>query len=125
MASFVRTFRKSYLCDFLGLCSTEIWVLQSQSDVCCGEYLSQLVQSHRFISAACVTAGSKMPRAEWSYVSEIPFDIPTLEEQREIAAILGTIDRNVTILQQKLTLLFKQKKGLMHKLFDEMSKVSK
>jgi len=117
--------RKSYLCEFSGLCSTEIWVLQPQTNVCCSEYLAQLVQSHRFVAAACVTAGSKMPRAEWSYVSEIPFDLPSLDEQHKIAAMLGTIDREVTILERKMTLLVMQKNGLMQKLFDEGTRVSK
>lgn len=110
--------RKSYLCDFEGLCSTEIWVLRPVQTNCCSEYLAQLVQSPRFIASACVTAGSKMPRAEWSYVSEIPFDLPPLPEQRKIAAILGNIDRQVTMLEQRASLLIEQKKGLMQRLFE-------
>lgn len=61
--------RKSYLCDFDGVCSTEIWVLQPQRAVCRSEYLAQLVQTERFVAAACVTSGSKMPRADWNFVS--------------------------------------------------------
>jgi type I restriction enzyme S subunit len=117
--------RKSYLCDFSGLCSTEIWVLQPNTAVCCSEFLAQLVQSHRFIAAACVTAGSKMPRAEWSYVSEIPFELPPLPEQRKIAAVLGTVDRDVTLLEKKVVLLVEQKKGLMQEMFDRGTKVTR
>jgi len=109
--------RKSYLCDFSGLCSTEIWVLQPNKSVCCSDYLAQLVQSHRFIAAACVTAGSKMPRAEWSYVSEVPFRLPPLDEQRKIARVLESIDREIALLERKLSLLIEQKKGLMQNLF--------
>lgn len=116
--------RKSYLCDFSGLCSTEIWVLQPNASVCCSEYLAQLVQSHRFISAACVTAGSKMPRADWDFVSEIPFDLPCLDEQHKIADLLGTIDRDVAGLERKMTLLIQQKKCLMEKLLNGKIKVS-
>jgi type I restriction enzyme S subunit len=108
--------RKSYLCDFDGVCSTEIWVLQAQSGVCCSEYLAQLVQTERFISAACITSGSKMPRADWGYVSEIPFNVPTVPEQGRIAAVLGAADREIVLLEKKLVALRELKKGLMQKL---------
>ncbi len=108
--------RKSYLCDFDGVCSTEIWVLQAQIGVCCSEYLAQLVQTERFVAAACITSGSKMPRADWGYVSEIPFDIPDVLEQDRIAAVLGAADREIFLLEKKLTALRELKKGLMQRL---------
>lgn len=65
--------RKSWYCEFEGVCSTEIWVLLPNPELCKGKYLAQLVQMERFVSATCVTSGSKMPRADWRFVSEIPF----------------------------------------------------
>ena len=47
--------RKSYYCEFDGVCSTEMWVLKTNAQTCCGAYLAELVQTDRFISAACVT----------------------------------------------------------------------
>lgn len=108
--------RKSYLCDFDGVCSTEIWVLQAQTSVCCSEYLAQLVQTERFVAAACITSGSKMPRADWGYVSEIPFEVPTVPEQNLIAAVLGAADGEIGLLEKKLAALRELKKGLMQKL---------
>ncbi len=108
--------RKSYLCDFDGVCSTEIWVLQAQSGVCCSEYLAQLMQTERFISAACITSGSKMPRADWGYVSQVPYDLPTIIEQPCIAAVLSSADREIALLEKKLTALRELKKGLMQRL---------
>ncbi len=108
--------RKSYLCEFDGVCSTEIWVLQAHSKVCCSEYLAQLLQTERFISAACITSGSKMPRADWSYVSEVPFNTPTLPEQKRIASVLGSVDKGILLLEKKLASLRKLKEGLMQRL---------
>ena len=111
--------RKSYLCEFDGVCSTEIWVLQPQRKICISEYLAQLVQTERFIAAACITSGSKMPRADWGFVSEIPFDVPDVAEQARIAVVLDAADREVALLEKKLTALRKLKHGLMQKLLDD------
>lgn len=113
--------RKSYLCAFDGVCSTEIWVLQAQTGVCCSNYLAQLVQTERFITAACITSGSKMPRADWGYVSEIPFDVPIVPEQARIAAVLGAADREIVLLEKELAALRELKKGLMQKLLSPSS----
>jgi type I restriction enzyme S subunit len=115
--------RKSYLCEFDGVCSTEIWVLQAQTGVCRSEYLAQLVQTERFVAAACITSGSKMPRADWGYVSEIPFDVPNVPEQARIAAVLGAADREIVLLEKKLAALRELKIGLMQKLLSGPVKV--
>jgi type I restriction enzyme S subunit len=42
--------------------------------------------------------------------------IPNLPEQRRIAAVLNSADREIDLLRQQLAALKQQKKGLMHKL---------
>ena len=111
--------RKSYLCEFDGVCSTEIWVLHPQRKVCVSEYLAQLVQTERFVAAACVTSGSKMPRADWGFVSEIPFDVPDVVEQKRIAVVLGAADREIALLEKKLAAVAELKRGLMQKLLSD------
>ena len=116
--------RKFVYCTFDGVCSTEIWVLRANRKVCCSEYLFSLVQSERFISAACRTAGSKMPRAEWSYVSQEVFRLPPVTEQRKIASVLETIDRDISGLSSLAECLRRQKHGLMQKLLTGQIRVS-
>lgn len=108
--------RKSWYCEFDGVCSTEIWVLQPHTKACDGKYLSQLVQTERFVAASCVTSGSKMPRADWGFVSAIPFDVPNVNEQKRIAEVLGAADREIALLEKKLAALSDLKRGLMQKL---------
>lgn len=108
--------RKSWYCDFDGICSTEIWVLQPHAKLCDRKYLAQLVQTERFVAAACVTSGSKMPRADWGFVSEIPFDVPAPDEQDRIAAVLGAADQGIAVLEKKFAALAELKRGLMQKL---------
>ncbi len=108
--------RKYWLTDMPGVCSTEIWVLQVNRKVCSPEYLFYLVQSERFIASCHVTSGSKMPRADWDYVSSFPFLLPSLEEQRVISTTLKIPDQTIGRLSKKLTLLKAEKAALMQQL---------
>ncbi|MDR0802759.1 restriction endonuclease subunit S [Fluviicola sp.] len=114
--------KKYWLAEFDGVCSSEIWVLNSVSKKCTNEFLFRLVQSEKFIQVANVSSGSKMPRADWDYVSEFPFSLPPLPEQTAIAALLSTWD---TAIQKIATLIAQkqlQKKWLMQKLLSGKKK---
>ena len=108
--------RKYWLAKFGGVCSTEIWVLRAISDVCTKEYLFNIVASYNFVQKANVSSGSKMPRAEWDFVSKIPILTPPLPEQKEIAEILSTWDKAIEKQTQLIEKLELRKKGLMQQL---------
>lgn len=108
--------KKYWLTEFEGVCSSEVWVLNSKSNKCTNEYIFRLVQSNRFIQVTNVSSGSKMPRADWDYVSNFPFSIPPLPEQKAIADCLSTWDKAIEkqsalIVQKELA-----KKALMQQL---------
>lgn len=109
--------RKFWLAEFEGVCSSEIWVLKSNEDLLLKEYLFFLVQSHRFIQAANVTSGSKMPRADWDYMVEVPFHLPSTKEQEDIAELISTWDKAIKNLSSSLSLLKTRKKGFMQQIF--------
>ena len=111
--------RKSYYCEFDGVCSTEMWVLKTNAQTCCGAYLAELVQTDRFISAACVTSGTKMPRADWSVVSKVQFLLPSVPQQEKIIAVLQAARRQLHLYQTKLTRLRHLKDGLMQRLLGD------
>lgn len=108
--------KKYWLSDITGICSTEIWVLQPNVSLCLPEYLYYLVQTERFIASCHVTSGSKMPRADWEYVSSTPFALPPIKEQRDIIKILQLSTREITCLQENLKKLRNEKLALMQKL---------
>jgi type I restriction enzyme S subunit len=108
--------RKYFNPDFEGVCSSEIWVLKGFPSLCDNKFLFYLVQSHEFIQLANSTTGTKMPRADWDFLSEFPFRLPPLPEQQKIAQILTACDQEIELLSKKLEKLKQQKKGLMQKL---------
>ncbi len=60
--------------------------------------------------------GSVRVRIWYSHLAHFKFHLPPLEEQRRIAAVLNTCDKEITLLKQQLDALKRQKRGLMQKL---------
>lgn len=112
----LRPYLKKYaLPDFDGVCTSEIWVLQSE-DIH-ASFLFYLVQSEYFIQLSNMSAGSKMPRAEWSVISDSEFGIPHPDEQRKIADFLSALDRKIDLADQELSHTRTFKQGLMQQMF--------
>ena len=108
--------RKYWMATFEGVCSSEIWVLNTNEEVCIKEYLYRLISSERFIQFANVSIGSKMPRADWDFVSLTPFSVPPMEEQRKIAEILGVWDEAIEKQSRLIEKLELRKRALMQRL---------
>lgn len=108
--------RKYYLPEFEGVCSSEIWVLKANNEKLNHKYLYYLIQSNRFLQNANKSSGSKMPRADWNYLSELIFTIPSLNEQGKISYIISTWDKAIELKEKLIEQKKEQKKGLMQKL---------
>jgi type I restriction enzyme S subunit len=107
--------RKFWKSDFVGVCSTEIWVLNGKKFL--NSYLFQFIQTNKFNQIANISSGSKMPRADWSFMKDYPFYYPSLQEQEKIANFLSSVDKRIEQLTKKVELLKKYKKGVMQKIF--------
>ncbi len=105
--------------NFNGVCSSEIWVFRPASNEVDPGYLYFIIQSERFIQAANLSSGSKMPRAEWAVVSQVEFEVPSLPEQRRIADDLSAVDAKIDLLGRRRDALARFKAGLMQKLFSQ------
>lgn len=108
--------RKYALMDTKGICSTEIWVLHPQQNLCTSKFLFLLVQTDKFIYTANLSCGSRMPRADWDLVANTPFSLPPIEEQRKIVEVLETWDNAITLTKQLIEQKELQKKYLMQQL---------
>lgn len=108
--------QKYWLAEFDGVCSSEIWVLNSISKKCTNEFLFRIVQTYKFIQVANVSSGSKMPRADWDYVASFPFLLPPLPEQKVIALVLSTADAAIHTTEKLIAQKELRKKWLMQQL---------
>ncbi|MQY42792.1 hypothetical protein GG681_09070 [Epibacterium sp. SM1969] len=101
--------------DFEGVCSSEIWVLRSEE--ISSLFLFYLVQADQFVRLANISAGSKMPRADWRVLADSEFEIPHPNEQRKIADFLSAIDAKITAVSAQISEMETFKKGLLQKIF--------
>lgn len=101
--------------NFDGVCSTEIWVLDGIK--VSNGYLFQFVQSEQFSELTNIQSGSKMPRAEWSIISNSEIEFPTKPEQKKIAEFLTAIDERIDHTTAQLTQTKQWKKGLLQQMF--------
>ncbi|NMA85550.1 MAG: restriction endonuclease subunit S, partial [Epulopiscium sp.] len=108
--------RKYYFPNFEGVCSSEIWVLKNEKQKVYNKYLYYVIQTNRFNQNANKSSGTKMPRADWDFVSETVFPIPPFNEQYKIALILSTWDKAIELKEKLIEQKKEQKKGLMQKL---------
>ena len=108
--------RKFLFCTFDGICSTEIWPIIVDHNVCEPRYFYYYVQTEGFIAAANISSGSKMPRADWDIVSAIEVNAPPLVEQRAIVEILDDIENCIHLFIEYKVQLEKEKAALMQQL---------
>lgn len=87
--------RKVAVADFDGVCSGDIYVLESKDpQKLLPELLPFICQTESFFQHAVGTsAGSLSPRTNWTSLADFEFVLPPLEEQRlAINLLLGTAD---------------------------------
>ena len=113
----LRSYLKKYwLADCIGVCSTEIWVLESNRKKIIPEYLFQVVRLDRFIECTSESYGTHMPRSDWKVVKEYLVPLTSLEEQTAIASVLSDMDTELDALKQRLSKTQKIKQGMMQEL---------
>lgn len=79
---------KVHLAQQAGLISSEALVVRSKDELH-AEFLKYYMLSRDFINIVdSSTYGSKMPRASWDFIGNLPVLLPEVEEQRSIARFL-------------------------------------
>ncbi|MGV3601349.1 MAG: restriction endonuclease subunit S [Dyadobacter fermentans] len=113
----LRPYLRKYLrAPFSGVCSSEIWVLKGREELS-NEFLYYLIQTDFFVELVNQSTGSKMPRADWSVVSEGLFSFPSLTEQTKIANFLSAIDEKINLCGKEIEKTAEWKKGLLQGMF--------
>lgn len=111
---------KYYYTQFSGVCSSEIWVLNSLNNQKLSNlFLYFFIQTNRFSNVANKSAGSKMPRADWGLVENVRLYKGSIEEQEKIGNFFQKIDKQIELEENKLKLLEQQKRGYMQRIFSQ------
>ena len=109
--------RKVALADFSGVCSGDIYVLESNDEATLlPSMLPFVCQTDAFFEHAIGTsAGSLSPRTNWRNLSTYEFALPPLDEQRRMASLLMRIEATSRALQDAHAALTTLRKStLMH-----------
>jgi len=73
-----------------GVCVSEFLVLRSRKELILPAYLEQLLRCKRVIDLInSSTAGAKMPRADWTFISNVRLPVPRKDEQEAILSYIG------------------------------------
>ena len=96
--------------QFKGIACGDFWILRpTKID---GAFLYRLVQSEHFQRNANISAGSKMPRADWRLVAYDSYMMPLyIDEQCQIGMFFSQLDNLITLHQRKSALQNRLKRG--------------
>ncbi|OOV98104.1 restriction endonuclease subunit S [Pseudomonas sp. MF4836] len=86
--------RKVAVADFAGVCSGDIYVLETKDvQVLLPGLLPFICQTEAFFDHAVGTsAGSLSPRTNWTSLADFEFSLPPMDEQHRLVKLLGAIE---------------------------------
>ncbi|MDT0075920.1 restriction endonuclease subunit S [Listeria swaminathanii] len=113
----LRPYLKNWLYpDFKGVAVGDFWVFEAIEAT--PRFIYNLIQSDSYQKVANDTAGTKMPRSDWTKVSNSSFFIPKeSSEQKRIGTFFKQLDHTITLHQRKLDALKLMKKGFLQQMF--------
>lgn len=84
--------KKAAVAPCKGICSGDITVIRAKEDKIIPELLPFIIQNDEFFDYAVgKSAGSLSPRVKWEHLANYEFNLPTIEEQKKLAATLWQI----------------------------------
>lgn len=106
--------QNNFLATFQGIAVGDFWVLRPKEN---GSFLFNLIKTEQFQKIANTSIGTKMPRSDWGLVSSADYYIPEIDEQKEIAHIIDSIEISIHKCELELLKLTKTKKAYLSMLF--------
>ncbi|RXJ85898.1 restriction endonuclease subunit S [Arcobacter cloacae] len=115
-------FRKVIKPNFDGVCSTDIWVLNPQKGID-KDFLFYFFANQELVDISySASSGTRMPRADWDFLSQTLWNIPPLEEQKAIAEVLSSLDDKIDLLHRQNQTLESLAQTLFRQWFIEEAK---
>jgi type I restriction enzyme S subunit len=114
--------RKVAVADFAGVCSGDIYVLETKDpQVLLPELLPFICQTDAFFEHAVGTsAGSLSPRTNWKSLADFGFALPPIEEQQRLIRLLSNAEAARTAAEGAATHAEKLRKSLLFETFDAL-----
>ena len=110
--------KKVWMADKDGGCSSDVFVMRANSNVCTDDFLHHIVANDRFISYAMSGAkGVKMPRGDKEQMKGFKTALPSLKEQQKVAHLLAIIDERISTQIRIIEDLKSERKFLLEQLF--------
>ena len=107
---------KAAVAEWSGICSTDILVLRP-SEERMAIFFAYLMHTPFVLNhAVATTTGVNHPRTSWKALSQALIPFPPVDEQREIARILQTVDRKIEAEEARKEALDTLFKTLLHHL---------
>lgn len=110
-----------------GIVSPIYVVFQSDSKRVDNEYLFSVLKTEHYRQIFCAATNASVDRRgslRWKEFSAIHVPLPSLEEQQKIAAVLKAADKEIEVLEAKLTHFKQEKKALMQQLLTGKRRVN-
>ena len=115
-------FRKVVKPNFSGICSTDIWVLRAKKKIN-QNFLFYFIANWDFVNLSnSGEGGTRMPRADWNYLKQTRWTIPSPKEQTAIASVLSSLDDKIDLLHRQNATLEKIAETLFRQWFVEEGK---
>ena len=110
-------FRKVIKPKFEGICSTDIWVVRPKENVN-KDYLFYFFANQELVDIASSSSmGTRMPRADWDFLSETTWKLPPPPEQKAIAEVLSSLEDKIDLLRKQNKTLEDMAQTLFRKCF--------
>lgn len=85
--------KKAAVAPFDGICSGDITVIEAKPDRILPKLLPFIIQNDElFDFAVGKSAGSLSPRVKWEHLKNFEFELPDMDKQKELAALLWAMD---------------------------------
>jgi type I restriction enzyme, S subunit len=111
--------RKVAVADFAGVCSGDIYVLETKdAQVLLPELLPFICQTDAFFDHAVGTsAGSLSPRTNWTSLADFKFTLPPVPEQLRLLSALSEVMKTVSVIEDCIVATSELKKSIGLKVF--------
>ena len=110
--------KKAAVAPFDGICSGDITVIEAKPDRILPELLPFIIQNDAlFDFAVGKSAGSLSPRVKWEHLKNFEFELPDMDKQKELAALLWAMDDTKKSYQKLIAATDEQVKSQFIEMF--------